>query len=427
LFSLLATLVPLAAVPYVMFGTASFTLFALAKTISDRLASIGCGPLLAALAVTAALLQPQAGEVFFSLTNTQWILGLTLAVYVCIPGPDPSWFGRVALLIVSLTGPFSAMLAPVLAVQWLLSRDWQQRKWTYVIVVGGGLVQLLVMLTSHRISSPVSVDQHWGRALLTFVSFGGRNTVATMAAGWFWGVFATGALISLCGERRLHWIFLVAAAAMFYAASLYSLSLWSNVDSASPIGGGSRYFFIPYALLILAAFVVSARRTWATTATATSLAVLCIASFQPDIRYDFQWPAFVRLASFEPNVSLPINPQWDSEPTWVVVPSPTRLEAPPKSAVIDLVGQGKTIHFSSAQLCPASTIIALRAQVSRAEGGRADLRWQQNGLLPRYYPAGDVVMHFAVTKKPDQTEFEFDPAIGGRVAKVQGLTLFCID
>ena len=99
----------------------------------------GLGVVWVSLAVAFIALQPHDGEVFFSITNSQWVLGLALALYIGLPEPDPGWVEVGALAIACVTGPFAVMLLPILLLQAALRRDFHSRWKTYLVVgVGAG-------------------------------------------------------------------------------------------------------------------------------------------------------------------------------------------------------------------------------------------------------------------------------------------------
>jgi hypothetical protein len=429
---------PLAALPYLLFAVSYAAFLGLVHVLADRLRSAGLSFLLTAIAITAALLQPHVGEVYFSITNTQWILGLALAVYLCLPTDSPiSWFGRVALAITSVTGPFSILLTPVLALQMILRRDWAVRKMTYLIVAAGAIIQGSVLSTSERAGDSVTGTQHWLDAAIVFLTFGGRNHRVVLASTVFWMLLLAGLAFQARTKPSTsqHPFYLILAAIILFGTSIYSVSLWSDVSSVTPIGGGGRYFFIPYALIFLSAFLSSRRNLLLLLTVTLSVAMICRWSFRPDGRNNLQWPAFARFAAFEEGVSLPVNPQWDFKPVWAVVPSPFKLAPAPKSFAVDVAGNpGFPVRFTTAENCPASTIVGLEAKVTRPEDGRAKLAWGFDqgtlslaNLLERYYPAGEVVMHFAVTSQLHQSYFEFSPSINGRSARVESLRVFCIN
>jgi hypothetical protein len=429
---------PLLALPYLLFAVSYGAFLGLVHVLADRLRSAGLSLLLTAIAITAVLLQPNVGEVYFSITNTQWILGLAFAVYICLPTDSPiSWSSRVALAITSVTGPFSVLLTPVLALQMILRRDWAARKVTYLIVAAGAIIQASVLSASERARDSATGTQHWLDAAIVFLTFGGRNHRVVLASTVFW-VLLLASLIFQVRARSAsgrHPFYLILAATILFGTSIYSVSLWSDVSSVSPIGGGGRYFFIPYALIFLSAFLSSRRNFLLLSAVTLSVAMICRWSFRPDERNNLQWPAFARFAAFEEGVSLPVNPQWDFKPVWAVVPSAFERAPAPKSFAVDVAGNaGLPVRFTTAENCPTSTIIGLEAKVTRPEDGRANLAWGFNkdvsspeNLLELYYPAGEVVMHFAVTSQAHQSYFEFSPSINGRAARVESLRVFCIN
>jgi hypothetical protein len=438
LTSLPLVFAPLSALPYLLFGISFGAYLGMIHVLVDRSRSAGLSAPVTAIAIAAAVLQPHDGEVYFSITNTQWIFGLALAVYICVPADGPiSWLARMNLAIVSLTGPFSLLLVPILALQLILRRDWRARRATYLIVGVGAFIQASVLFASDRVNGAAAPTQHWSDAGIVFLTFGGRNQTVVLASAAFWILFLVSLFLYYRSKHNTtyHPYYLVLTAILLFGTSVYSVSLWSDVSSITPIGGGARYYFIPYALLFLSAFLSSNRNSALMVAMTLSVAVVCLWSFKPDERDNLQWPAFARFAALEPGVSLPVNPQWDFKPVWAVLP-PARAKAPPpRSFSVDVAGNaGQAVSFTTAGDCPASTMIALEAKVARPDNGRANLIWGLNehtlrvqDLLTRYYPSGEVMMHFAVTTREHQTYFAFSPSINGRAARVESMHVFCMN
>jgi hypothetical protein len=189
LFTLLAIPLPLAVAPYLLFFGSCLALALLAWVIERRLQSRGLNVVWISVAMALVLLQPNNGEVFFSITNTQWILGLALAIYLCLPESDPpSWIELGVLAIVSLTGPFALLLLPVLCLQLLRRRDWLSRWRTYLIVGSGALVELIVLIKSNRLLTSVATGDDlgsWISACWKFLTFGGLNNIVVAATEVF--------------------------------------------------------------------------------------------------------------------------------------------------------------------------------------------------------------------------------------------------
>jgi len=389
------------------------------------------------LALLIVVLQPHDGEAFFSITNAQWVVGLALAFHVCIPRPDSrNALELMMLAIASVTGPFSVLLLPILAVQLLIERDWRSRWRTYTLIAIGACVQLPVLLTSDRLQSapPANDWLHWVRAAGKFATFGASSTAIRAAALAFW-IFVAATLVWVHfakrgdSARRPAIVYLFLAALGIFAVSLYSTSLWMDVATLTPVGHGGRYYFIPYALLFVGAVLVLHERPASAGAAFALLTVVCVASFHSTSRDNMQWPAFARFAAAHAGVTIPINPQ--NDPMWVVTPPPgaTTGNAAAHAVAVERTDPRMSYAFSAAD-CAGHATVGLEAQVRRDAPGPVYLRWGSGATpehsLLRYYPEGLHTMQFAIRREPGEDRFELAAHPGGAPFTVERLTMYCL-
>lgn len=77
---------------------------------------------------------PHLGEVFFSITNLQWVTALVLVQQALVSEPRTAaqrWGDRGLVLLLTLTGPFGAAFLPLFAWRW-----WQQRTRDNALLLG---------------------------------------------------------------------------------------------------------------------------------------------------------------------------------------------------------------------------------------------------------------------------------------------------
>ena len=360
----------------------------LAFVIEHRLRSRGLGVAWISVALIIVFLQPQGGEVFFSITNTQWLLGLTLAIYLCLPEPDPgSRLELAALALVCLTGPFSLLLLPVLGLQLLVRRDWQSRWKTYAIVAIAASVQLLVLLNSNRLQSkPPSPDDlgNWLLAGFNFLKFGGVNRTVVVAAMAFWVLLIFGlgryALPRFRAAKR-------DGDAVYPLARLpddlcCELVLGVPVEQCHEHQSAGRrltlFLYPVWAALYGCRGSVRSRPALIALLSA-SAAIICIASLHRDPRENMQWPAYARFAMARPGLVIPINPVWSFLPTWQVIPPPGLpiTEVPSHAAAFQPVSTTDSagVEFSTETMCSASKFIGIEVNASRAAPGLVALEW----------------------------------------------------
>lgn len=142
----LATFVPLALVPTV-YAYASLAInAACVASLVQRLLPAK----LALAALAGVLLVPTNGEVFGTLTNSQWFLQLFLLAWCFLPGGPKHAVPRMALalavLMAALTGPFSLLLAALHAATLAAALPWRGlRPWLVAIAADGGRERLAAL------------------------------------------------------------------------------------------------------------------------------------------------------------------------------------------------------------------------------------------------------------------------------------------
>jgi len=421
---------------------------------TNRLLKCELAPLSACIIVIFMLAQPHSGEVFFTLTNAQWFTGAALAIYVLIPVKDTSSnFEKTILLIASLTGPFSLVLTPVLMLQLVIYKDWESRKYIYIILALGTLVQFSAILLFNRFGNG-GFDHdihHWMTAFYNFMSFGFKPAIPKIAAILFWITFVC-ALVLTLGKKwdrsyssiKFIVLFLLVGAALFWCAAL--LAEKGTPQFLSPKGHGARYFFIPYILILFAAGLLVSQHTKLRYVNFFVLIILTISAFRVHQRDDLQFNSFVNFAKYNSSVLIPINPQQANFPGWHI-----RLLAHSKSTdsyltpFSDLHTQkdikindfaSELNHDSNMVIniqdqCLKSSYIGIELEVNRSEEGAAQIYWSSNTQfvdsqsLHRYYPKGNATMQFAFPRK-NVKYIRFNLAEGAVKFSVSSAKMYCL-
>jgi hypothetical protein len=143
----LANFADLQFIPYIYFLGWLLAYIFTVYIISSRLLNQKISRLTIVITIALVSLQPHLGEVFFTLTNSQWLLGLCLFIYVLIPKVSWNlWIDLPIIGILSLTGPFSIITLPVFCLKIYLanslSKDWP----ILVTIAVGALTQLVLLL-----------------------------------------------------------------------------------------------------------------------------------------------------------------------------------------------------------------------------------------------------------------------------------------
>ena len=135
-------------------------------------------------------LQPNYGENFFNITNSQSLLGATCQ---CLHLQANESFRLstarfVLLLLLGLTGPFSIILVPVLFLKAIVLKDLKKNSWIYLVMLGCAAVQTLVIINSGR-AAPEGISTapwDWFISFFQIALFGANSLSAMGAALLFW-------------------------------------------------------------------------------------------------------------------------------------------------------------------------------------------------------------------------------------------------
>ena len=225
----------------------------LATVVADRHLRLGFAAML--------LLLPAQRGVMGVLLNAQWWGGLWLILLPLAANPvTPAgrWIERGVVALVALSGPFSTLLAPAFLWQ-LRSRRTRHDLWLAAIVVCGGIIQLIAILTSGRAEV---VDTR--PADLTFVTFwlhaaivpmlGERLSNALGSSGVPAAILFVGGVAMVASLALTAWRWMPRTALpLFYGAVVVGLSgiVIHGGANVWPPGANERYF-LPAAALTVA-------------------------------------------------------------------------------------------------------------------------------------------------------------------------------
>lgn len=437
LVSLIATALPLEYVPYLFFCGYLLAFLTIVGALYERSEIVGLDNIVTTVVLITIALQPSHGEPFFNLTHANFALGIALAIYVLIPSrAPPSPIEMLVVALGSLTGPFPVFFAPLLAAQWIILRDFHTRKVTYVIVALCTSLQLYCMLDSPRIASTATDTnpQTWLRALLALWRFGSDDYLSLIPAVLFWtiGVIFISRSISEFWKadrpRVLAIVCCVAGAATIYLIGC--LATGEYLPTFSPLNMHSRYFLIPYSLLFVAVFSSVSTHRSVLIVQSCLLASMCASAPLNVFRSDrgsstgllhhenMQWNAFARFHDTNPDLVIPINSNWPTDPPfWNVSASSASPRKRIRDAPALTLGPGiddaeYEEHFSDAHSpieltfnigghCRRHRFLAIEADVWRDRMGWTKLMWGTGGQmledqsLRRFYRAGSVTMQFA--------------------------------
>lgn len=268
LVAYLERLVPVADAPLVAACVVLLITAAIAAYIaSDRMSALIPSRALRWILAVVFLLMTAHDEIG-TIHNVQWYLAVFLFC-ASLAGPARSrlaaWAERVILMIVSLTGPFSIVMAPIFIARALRNRS-RDLRWSAVIVSGAAAVQLMFILIAHR-------SQQWPYAPADLAGILNARMIAEPILGpGLYSRLTSLQLplpIELLGSVALIAIVLAAVsrlprrpvlAAAYTGGAIAVLGMMSNQVQASAMLGpweGERYF-VPWSMLMAAVLICAA-------------------------------------------------------------------------------------------------------------------------------------------------------------------------
>ncbi|MFA6036679.1 MAG: hypothetical protein WC748_01000 [Legionellales bacterium] len=424
---------PINAVPTLFFAGWLFIFIIMVILIMNRSLETGIGFWGGLILIAVISLQPHLGEMFFTITNAQWMIGVALSLYLLVDSDEKfSYLKMFALAIACLTGPFSAILLPVLFLKGLIFKDFKKKSAIYLIVLTCALVQILVFLIVGRPSSQ-GLDPNllnWIKTAGIFLFFGGGQWLICIIilSLTFW---STAAYIlfrsfrtsneAMVRDRTMSLLLVFAALLVFLAA------IFANRHAPavlSPIGGAARYYIIPYALIFFAMALVARHFTYERILLIGSLSIICILQMGSIERPSLYFYAFTEFARYKENLMIPINPSQPTYPGWLINGN---LVAPAKIPIKPITLYELPSPSIETNWCPNSQYIGLEINMTQDQNGWVQAFWSANNnfsqknSLQRYYPEGLIDAHFAFPNNDGPLFFRLDTS-----AQINSIDIYCL-
>jgi len=403
-------------------------------------------------------LQPNYVEVFFNITNSQWMLGAALFIFALVEAEGSDRRKKikgVLLLPIALTGPFSIVLTPVLLLRMQMKKDWATQKYIYIPIFLGALIQAGILLSSERIGRVSNVDPWlWVLTFSTMMLFGANNIALVLVSLSVWFLLA----FQLSARAREQNTELVQRTSLMFLASIILLMAGIYAKKHAPheimaIEGGNRYTWVPYALILLAGFMLTKGRKIAAPVLTLLAGVLCVTGFHKFKTHDLQFEAYEKFAQVE-EVNIPINPMWAEFPAWHVLGKPQKADIPQQTVfdldlkqlaseglsrnfagdAVELTSKGDSpkLLFRQRATCPNSSFAGLDIHLTRDQEGWMELFWDENGQfskqasIPRWFPAGELKAQFAFPMPAGGVELRLDPMRVPGHATITKVALHCL-
>lgn len=458
--ALVASAAPLVVTPVIYFCGWIAAFLLVVWVIAARSRELGLGRSTTLFVILAISLQPNNGEAFLNLGQSFYILAIALAIFVCLPSRRPPTLpGLFLLVLLSLSGPASEILAIVLVLRVALLRDFATRRAEYLVVWGCAAIQLFLTLQFDpwvQSRAGTSLNE-WLRASSVFFSFGSTSQVSLAAAFVFWTItlyFLAGQLTSSAQSFPLRsslLLMLLTAGAFFGAGAVRQ---GDYMVLMNPVDHESRYYVLPYAIAFFCSFIVTRHCRPAQFAVLFSLGLICGDAFLTLDRVGregstglyrhepLQWVAFNKFREAKPSIAIPTNPTWAMWPSyWEVkvpnkaAPRRSRIEPiqldlaqlrSPNSALVYYDGhvqvsspaRSPRIIISLGNRCGGVEYLALEVDVWTSSPGWTRLYWSNAAefttteSLSRFYPAGTTTLQYAFRRDPPVRTLRLD-LLGG--------------
>ena len=424
---------------------------------------LGISALARFIFVGLAVLQPHNGESLLNLTNSQWMIGVGLAVFALTQReqiPVHPRIGVPLLTLLGLTGPYALILTPALVLRWRRERWPLRTAWWAIVLIACGMLQALVAAsTGHFRTIPAAAEQmpfpwNWLYPIGQIAAFGAAGAFERTAAiaMWLAAIFAVvhARRAANAVQLRFDLLALMIAAASFVGASL--IAFRANPAFIAPYVVGNRYTWAPFILFFLAAFVATnTSRNARLVVIATGL-VICSAGLTRKSAAEMHFAAFANLAQYRP-VTIPISPPRERFPNWFIDANPQpggddpRIEpirvTPKDVAAVNVdgaaadgavvwTGNDPQLILTSALTCTSSRDIGVEIELQRSTPGWLQLFWdaqadfREERSFRRWYPDGVVTAQFAFRSPAETLRLRFDPAEIPGNAALRSISVYCL-
>lgn len=401
------------------------------------------------------LLQPHSGESFFNITNAHWFLALALIILLIDEEHKINYKNFIIFILFGLTGPFSILVLPILFLNIFLKKDLKENYLKYVIVLISAGIQIYFMTQSNRISGVIDSNIfHWLQNMFNFFSFGlsGYFLILSFLI-WCIAIFYTLKIFCDACQKKITENQINAILLIFALIIIYFAGVWSTKQSPqvlNPLGGGARYFVIPYALLIISSPLLIKNKI----VLSLFLGLMFITSFLQlnkgglFNKANLNFQSFAWFSNHVDKINIPIHPQWGIYPGWHIEKNKENKIIGTNYISIDLkktnIINGKKyeekieatnndlqIVFDFPLACKDSSHIGLEVVLTRDSDGWSQVFYGQKSTsfseqnsLKRYYLAGNTVMQFAFENN-DLEKIRIDPTVKKESIKVDEIKIYC--
>jgi hypothetical protein len=262
-------------------------------------------------------LQPNYGENFFTITNTQWMMGATLSI-ITITCNCNNWPSSprniITTIIYGLTGPFCLLLLPICILKFFLDKDFRENRWFYLTLIACMFLQFYFLSNSNRIGDFNNIIEIKKiiKSVLIILLFGAKNLFSILLALLFWAIFF---MVKSKKQYTQKFFFTYLTIIIFIFCAEYSHK--EDPLAISPIGSGTRYSWIPYSLIFYLFILKTNERKFIQLFGTTLLMIIFLQSLSKVQSRDLGFKSYVNFLKYE-EVSIPISPQVEKYPGWSI-------------------------------------------------------------------------------------------------------------
>lgn len=399
------------------------------------------------------LIQPHGGETFFTVTNAQWFLAVGLFIVIIDKEYKININNFILILLLGLTGPFSILLLPILFLNVFIKKDLKENFLKYSLIILTSLIQIYFMFHSNRVGGNIDMNiLDWFKSFYIFFTFGTKNIFAILSL-IVWLILFVYTIKFFCDickkqfdENQINGFLILIGLFIIYFAGL-----WSSKEfplNLHPLGGGARYFVIPYILLliIIPLFIKHIRILYVIL---FLIFIIDVKQFVKIDRVSLNFQSFAWLSQYTQNLIIPIHPQWGlSYPEWhIAINSKVSsknvniyliklldvkvLNATIENGLIKSTNNDLQFIISLPDECKNSKYIGFETKINREKNGWSQVFYTDsaNGFseeksLKRFYNAGEVTMQFAFENK-NINSIRFDPTEKIDIVNVNEIKIYC--
>jgi len=408
--------------------------------------------------ICLVVLQPSSNEVFFNITNAQWLLGLSLFLLVIVENNNRKslTLNSIAITPLVFTGPYSIILSIVIIFSLYINRDWGKRKTTYIIVLSGAIIQASILICSPRMKGAGMCTDiwEWVVAFEQMIFFSANTLFHFVISILYWSLYTWTAVRSIRSKEGVIAFLLLISSVLIIASSLYSSKLSPHL--IVPLGHGNRYTWIPFSLIIISGIIFSMKNRSALSLILILSCILCATAFSKIAYNNLQFNSFAKFSEVK-EIDIPINPQWPKYPTtWFIQAAPTgRIKNQPPMNVVfqtttvdflnltiqdneeglgfNSLGPGSAIELKETVDCKESSDIGLELEMSRNVEGWIKIYISKSksfiefNSLRRWYPKGRIQAQFAFRNHPTGNYIRLEPIDTSGSGEINAMRVYCLN